>query len=94
MSVATPLVPPIAAAGSAPAAPRPAPPTTPPPLQHRNRLASRPPLIQLRPGRWLPLAWLASVACVLLALAGLVVFGDSIAAVWPPFGRVTALTGG
>jgi predicted Zn finger-like uncharacterized protein len=77
---------------------RPAPPTTPPPLTSRRRLGSRPASVamsaRLSPGRVLALAWLASLACVLLALVALVMFGDAIAAAWPPFARVTALIGG
>ena len=75
---------------------RPASPLTPPPL-------NRPPLqgrsapsggAKRRSGAWLRLAWVASVATVLLALTGLVLFGDAIAAAWPPFARVTVLLGG
>lgn len=82
----------------APAALRPTPPTTPPPLTSRRRLGSRPASAGMSarpsPGRVLALAWLASVACVLLALVALVMFGDAIAAAWPPFARVLALIGG
>lgn len=81
-----------------PAPLRPAPPTTPPPLTSRRALGSRPGSAamsaRLRPGRVLALAWLASVAGVLLALLALVMFGDAIAAAWPPFARVSALIGG
>lgn len=70
--------------------PRPAPPLSPPPLH--------PPVLQRRPavGRSvlaLRLAWAASLVTVLLALAGLVLYADAIAAAWPPFARVTALLG-
>lgn len=85
---------PAAAAVSPAAPPRPASPLSPPPLN--------PPVLQRRPGQafWrrpgtaLRLAWVASLATVALALAALLVFGDAIAAAWPPFARVTALLGG
>lgn len=48
----------------------------------------------LQPGAWLRLAWAASIATVLSALAGLVLYGHAIADAWPPFARVTALLGG
>ncbi|MBS7791051.1 zinc-ribbon domain-containing protein [Roseococcus sp. SDR] len=76
---------------SAPA--RHASPLTPPPLN--------PPVLQRRPAGTGPrgrvgalrLAWAVSVATLLLGLAGLVFYGDAIAAAWPPFARVTALLG-
>lgn len=77
---------------ASPPPPRPIPPVTPPPLN--------PPVLQRRPspGRGsavaLRLAWGASIATLLLVLAGLVLYGDAIATAWPPFARVTALLGG
>lgn len=92
---APPMPAPPIPAPPTPAPLRPAPPTTPPPLTNRRTLGSRPaPAARPRPGRVLALAWLASVACVVLALVALVMFGDAIAAAWPPFARVTALIGG
>lgn len=82
----TPEIPP-----SPPAPARPAPPLAPPPL-HPPVLSGRAP--GLRSGVPLRLAWAASIATLLLALAGLAFYGDAIAAAWPPFARVTALLGG
>ena len=88
--------------GAEPAAPEPAPnpparpasPLTPPPL-NPPVLQRRPvPAAAKRPAAALRLAWAASVATLVLALAGLVLYGDAIAAAWPPFARVTALLGG
>ena len=92
-----------------PDAPPPAlPPETPPvapPARHASP-ASPPPLNPLvlqrrtaraggrRRGLALGFAWAASLATVLLALAGLVFYSDVIAAAWPPFARVTTLLGG
>jgi hypothetical protein len=42
----------------------------------------------------LPIAWAASIALVVVALAGLVVFGEEIALAWPPFARLTSLLSG
>lgn len=76
---------------SPPAPARPASPLAPPPL-HPPVLRGRAP--RLRSGATLRLAWAASIATLLLVLAGLAVYGDAIAAAWPPFARVTALLGG
>lgn len=77
---------------------RPAPPTSPPPLQRRNnsgiRPVAAPRAAAASPGRLLPLAWMASVTLILLAMLALVFFGEDIAAAWPPFGHVTALLNG
>lgn len=79
----------------APLAQRPPPPTTPPPLQRRTQPGQRFASAPARPsGRLLPLAWLASVTFLLLALLTLVMFGEAVATAWPPFARITALING
>jgi len=79
-----------------PAQARAALPTTPPPLQRRT--APKPGETRTPRTRrlaWaLPTAWLISVIFVLLALFGLVLFGEVIALAWPPFARVTSLLTG
>lgn len=102
----TPLEPDLAAstmerATELPSSARATPPTEPPPLQRRpgpKAAEMRPPVtrppVKRRIARGLPIAWLASVAVVLLGLLGLVVFGDEIALAWPPFARVTLLLNG
>lgn len=75
-------------AGPRAASPHTPPPLNPPPLQRRSSQGPG-----RRSGAALRLAWVASIATVLLALAGLVLYGDAIAAAWPPFARVTALLG-
>lgn len=78
-----------------PPPPRPAPPTTPPPLQRRYEPGQPSASAPGRPsGRLLPLAWVASVTCLLVALLALVLFGEEVAAAWPPFARITALLNG
>ncbi|WP_424810449.1 zinc-ribbon domain-containing protein [Roseococcus sp. YIM B11640] len=42
----------------------------------------------------LPLAWIASVAAVLVLVACLVLYRAPIAAAWPPFARLAGLLGG
>ncbi len=98
---AAPELPAPALPEAEPAAPqplpaRPASPLTPPPLNPRplQGRGERSGASRRRSGAWLRLAWVASIATVLLALAGLVFFGDAIAAAWPPFARVTSLLGG
>jgi predicted Zn finger-like uncharacterized protein len=86
---------PVAAALSEPARPAPArvsSPAAPPALQRRPAQMRGP----RKPGagRALPIAWLASVTFVMLALLALVLFGEEIALAWPPFARVTALVSG
>ena len=79
-----------------PRAARMTPPTTPPPLQRRpapRPVEMRAPATRHR-ARALPIAWLASVTLVLMALLALVIFGDEIALAWPPFARVSALLSG
>lgn len=79
-----------------PAPARAALPTAPPPLQRRT--APKPGEARTPRTRrlaWaLPTAWLISVTFVLLALFGLVLFGEAIALAWPPFARVTSLLTG
>ncbi|MFL1461642.1 zinc-ribbon domain-containing protein [Roseococcus sp. DSY-14] len=93
-----------------PPAPRPAPPTLSPPrpLAPRPDAPPPPPLEpvadprRLREahagrragGRWLPLAWVASLLAVAALLGALVAFSGPIAAAWPPFGRLAQAVGG
>ncbi len=96
-ALATPVPPPEPAPAPAEVSrpPRPAPPTTPPPLQRRGGALPAPSARPSpRPARTLPIAWVASVALVVLALLGLFVFAEEIALAWPPFARVTALLDG
>jgi len=74
---------------------RPAPPTTPPPLQRRGGPMAVPrSRASSRATRALSIAWAASVAAVALALVSLFVFAEEIALAWPPFARVTSLLSG
>jgi predicted Zn finger-like uncharacterized protein len=88
---------PILGSAGEPSVPRRAPPPTePPPLQRRparRPTGTRIPLFK-RIARPLPLAWIASVALMLLALAGLGVFHQEIATAWPPFARISSLFAG
>lgn len=97
--VPQPVMPEVAAPAEPPAAPAPRPPlpTSPPPLQRRNSSGIPIPVRRApgrRSGRLLPMAWMASVTVVLLALLALVFFGEDIAAAWPPFGHVSARLAG
>ena len=69
----------------------------PPPLLRRgppHHPAFRvPSAVVPRPGRLLPMAWLASVLIVVIVLLGLVLYSTQIASAWPPFSRVAGLVG-
>jgi predicted Zn finger-like uncharacterized protein len=68
-------------------------PAAPPPLVKSRGMLSRAPR-RLRGDALLPMAWAASLAAVAGLFLLLWAFSGTLAAVWPPFGRVAWLLGG